>query len=109
LQKRKNNAQAGDDFEVATWVFRLEKRPVMWDNPHMVTLKADDRRRVQIPDAKPGQVFAYEHQADGAVVLTPVKAERKERFPEGSLKRYAGEPDEEFERFIAKTVIGIPK
>ena len=51
----------------------------------MVTLKADDRRRVQIPTAEPGQVFAFESQADGSVTLTPVKAERKEPFPRGSL------------------------
>ena len=38
----------------------------------MVTLKADDRRRVQIPDAKPGQVFAYELSGN-VVKLTPVK------------------------------------
>ncbi len=43
----------------------------MWDYPRMVTLKADDRRRVQIPDAKPGDVFAYE--LSGKVVkLTPL-------------------------------------
>lgn len=38
----------------------------------MVTLKADDRRRVQIPDAKPGQIFAYELSGN-VVKLTPVK------------------------------------
>jgi len=38
----------------------------------MVTLKADDRKRVQIPDAKPGQVFAYENRGNGSFVLTEV-------------------------------------
>lgn len=38
----------------------------------MVTLKADDKRRVALPDAKPGQVFAYELSGN-VVKLTPVK------------------------------------
>jgi hypothetical protein len=36
----------------------------------MVTVKADDRRRVQIPGITAGQVFAVE---DGKVILTPLK------------------------------------
>jgi hypothetical protein len=52
----------------------------------MVTLKADNRRRVQLPDAKPGQIFAYTPNGDGTVTLTLVKAEAAEPFPEGSLK-----------------------
>ena len=35
----------------------------------MVTVKADDRRRVQLPDAKPGQVFAYSSDGEGRIVL----------------------------------------
>jgi hypothetical protein len=38
----------------------------------MVTLKADDRRRIQIPDAEPGQVFAYEVSGN-VVKLTPLR------------------------------------
>jgi hypothetical protein len=52
------------------------------------TLTADSRKRVRIPDAKPGQVFSYEHQGDGSIVLVPVKAETKERFPKGSMLKY---------------------
>ncbi len=55
----------------------------------MTTLKADNRKRIRIPDAIPGQVFAYEREADGRITLTRVvKAERKERFPKGSLLKY---------------------
>ena len=54
----------------------------------MTTVTVDDRKRVRIPDAKPKQVFAYESNPDGTIVLIPVKAERKERFPRGSLKKY---------------------
>ena len=39
----------------------------------METVKTDDRRRVQLRDAKPGQVFAYESTAEGIISLTPVK------------------------------------
>jgi hypothetical protein len=38
----------------------------------MITVKADDRRRVQIPGIKSGQVFALEDH-DGTVTLTPLK------------------------------------
>lgn len=73
----------------------------------MVTLKADNRRRIQLPDAKPGQIFAYTPNGDGTVTLTLVKAEREEPFPEGSLKRFAAERDEEFEAFVQKTELGV--
>ena len=43
----------------------------------MTTVKADDRRRVQIPDAKPGQVFAYE-MSGNVVKLTPVQPVEKD-------------------------------
>ncbi len=54
----------------------------------MTTVTVDDRRRVRIPDAKPGQVFSLENGSDGSVTLTPVKADRKEAFPPGSLPKY---------------------
>jgi hypothetical protein len=60
----------------------------LWDNPHVKTLTADDRRRVQLPDAKPGQVFAYQNNGDGSLTLIEVKAEGQEPFPPGSLARY---------------------
>ena len=54
----------------------------------MNKVTADDRKRVRIPDAKPGQVFSCETNADGSVTLTPIKIEAKHRFPRGSLKKY---------------------
>jgi hypothetical protein len=50
----------------------------------MKTLTADDSKRIRIPDAKPRQVFAYAND-NGTIILTPVKAESKPRFPKGSL------------------------
>ena len=72
----------------------------------MVTVTTDDRKRVRIPDAKPKQVFAYESNADGSIVLTPVKAaERKERFPRGSLLKYCTPArDKEQEKIFSGTV-----
>ena len=55
-------------------------------NVHTVT--ADKYKRVRLPDAKPQQVFAYANTGDGSITLTPVKAERKEHFPRGSLLKY---------------------
>jgi hypothetical protein len=50
----------------------------------MVTVKADNRRRVQLPDAKSGQVFVYVANADGTLLLSPVKAvERKPGILDG--------------------------
>ena len=60
----------------------------MWENPTMTTVVADDKKRVRIPSAKPGQVFALDTASDGALTLTPIKTEHKEAFPPGSLKKY---------------------
>jgi hypothetical protein len=38
----------------------------------MKTLTVDDRQRVRLPEVKPGQVFAYEPNADGTIKLVPV-------------------------------------
>jgi hypothetical protein len=44
----------------------------VWDISPVKTVKADDRRRVQIPGIKAGQVFALEDEG-GKVILTPLK------------------------------------
>ena len=38
----------------------------------MKTLTVDDRQRVRLPEAKAGQVFAYESNSDGTIRLVPV-------------------------------------
>ncbi len=54
----------------------------------MVSVKADDRRRVQLPDAKPGQVFAYSSDGEGRIVLLKLdpKAGQPEASPLDGLK-----------------------
>ncbi|SPE50340.1 hypothetical protein SBV1_1110010 [Verrucomicrobia bacterium] len=38
----------------------------------MKTLTVDERQRIRLPVAKPGQVFAYEQTLDGTIKLVPV-------------------------------------
>ncbi len=42
----------------------------------MTTTKADHRKRVMVPQVKPGQVYAVQENANGSLTLTVV--ERKE-------------------------------
>jgi hypothetical protein len=60
----------------------------VWEFTTVKTLTVDDQKRIRIPAAKPRQVFAYEDHGDGRLTLTLVKAEAKEPFPPGSLKKY---------------------
>ncbi|HZV32982.1 MAG TPA: hypothetical protein VFB72_00265, partial [Verrucomicrobiae bacterium] len=46
-------------------------------NPNMITVKADDKRRVVLPDIKPGQIFAFTPNPDGTITLSPVKAVKR--------------------------------
>jgi hypothetical protein len=63
-------------------------------------------------DAKPHQVFAYANNGDGSITLTEVKAERKARFPRGSLLKYftgeAGRERNERETAIASGCLQGP-
>ncbi len=76
----------------------------------MHTLTIDDKRRIRLPAGKPGDVLAYQENGDGSVTLTPVKADTKEPFPEGSLA-YLCTPERDAEMAeIAKAfIIGVPK
>ena len=38
----------------------------------MITTKVDNRKRVVVPQAKPGQVYAVQENADGSFTLTVV-------------------------------------
>ena len=39
----------------------------------MITTKADHRKRVVVPHAKPGQVYSVQENPDGSFILTVVK------------------------------------
>jgi hypothetical protein len=67
---------------------KLECNREVWEFSPVKTLKADPKKRIRIPDIKPGQVLAYENEGNGRFTLTVVKAEVKEPFPKGSLLKY---------------------
>jgi hypothetical protein len=55
------------------WAKTFSKIRQSRDNARVETVKADGQRRVRLPDARPGQVFAYQFTAQGVISLTPVK------------------------------------
>jgi hypothetical protein len=69
----------------------------------------DAHKRIRIPDAKPRQVFAYENEGNGRLVLTVVRAETQEPFPPGSLKKYiTPERDAEMLELLKGCSLEIP-
>ena len=75
----------------------------------MKTLTVDAHKRIRIPDAKPRQIFAYENEGNGRLVLTVVRAEAKEPFPPGSLKKYiTPERDAEMLELLKGCSLEIP-
>ena len=44
-----------------------------WDNPTMAVSRADSKRRVVIPGAKPGDVFDIQRQGDDQHVLVRLR------------------------------------
>jgi hypothetical protein len=74
------------------------------------TLKVDAAKRVRIPDAKPQQVFAYENNGQGTIILTLVQRGRTERFPPGSLKKYVTpESDQEMLSLLKGCSLALPE
>lgn len=60
-----------------------------WDNP-LVTVKADDKKRVVLPSAKPGDVFSVDYSG-GKITLTKlVPAEPKLVKPRKVNGRWMG-------------------
>jgi hypothetical protein len=71
------------------------------------TLTVDDHKRIRIPDAKPRQIFAYENEGNGRLVLTVVRAEAQEAFPRGSLLKYlTSKRNKEVEELAKSTIAG---
>ena len=72
---------------------KLEVNLWVWEFSTVKTLTVDDHQRIQIPDAKPRQVFIYENHGDGHATLTLLTA--AEPFPKGSLRQYLTEESNE--------------
>lgn len=75
----------------------------------MTTLIVDTQNRVRIPDAQPGQVFAYENRGNGTITLTQVKSEREQRFSRGKLFKYLTPQRDREQLAILKGCIQGPK
>jgi hypothetical protein len=43
----------------------------------MIVAKADNRKRLVVPPARPGQVYDVQENADGSITLSPLKVERR--------------------------------
>jgi hypothetical protein len=52
-------------------------------------VKLDSKKRLTLPQGKPGSHLAITVNGDGTFTLTPVKADAQEPFPRGSLKAAA--------------------
>lgn len=75
-------AQRGGTEEKIDFVGKLR------EIPGMSIVTADDYKRVRLPDAKPGQSFAYENSPEG-IKLTPIK-KAEPRVIKGKLVRKGG-------------------
>jgi hypothetical protein len=58
----------------------------------MTTLTVDQGQRVRLPQAKPGQVFAYEPDPDGSIKLVPVETKPAPRRLFARLVKRDGVP-----------------
>ena len=80
----------------------------LWEIPPVKTVKADEKKRVRIPAASPGQVFAYDDTGNGTITLTPLKRQAEEPFPPGSLAKYFTKEKDAEETAIASGCIQGP-
>jgi hypothetical protein len=49
-------------------------RGFWWDNPTVTTSRADAKRRVVLPAAKPGDVFDIQNQGEGRLLLVRLES-----------------------------------
>jgi hypothetical protein len=75
----------------------------------MKTLTVDDQKRIRIPGTKPRQVFSYAMDPGGTIAPVPVKAERKEMFPRGSLLKYFTSKKDKEEALLLSGCVRAPK
>jgi hypothetical protein len=53
-----------------------------------MTIKADSRKRVVVPDAHPGDVFVYEDQGNGHFHLTRLKVpDKPKKMPRSQVEK----------------------
>ena len=72
----------------------------------MTTATVDERKRITLPSAEPGQVLAVQENPDGSILLCPVEADRTPTFPRGSLQGYVDDFNREWAG--VKPVVPVP-
>jgi len=50
-----------------------------------MTVTADDRKRVMLPDARPGELFDYSRDAEGRIILRRMKPDPETKLPRKQL------------------------
>jgi len=59
----------------------IDKKKLMWDSPTMSTSTVDTKKRIVLPNGRPGDVFDIQRQAEGRFLLIRLeKPERAERL-----------------------------
>lgn len=51
------------------WESPVDSTRPVWDNPTMSTAKVDTKKRIVLPNGRPGDVFEVQQQADGRFLL----------------------------------------
>lgn len=51
----------------------------MWDNPTMSSARVDAKKRILLPNGRPGDVFDIQQQADGRFLLVRLEKPRPPR------------------------------
>jgi hypothetical protein len=62
----------GPSSPKARAIWSIEKKPFLRQAFFMVTTKVDDQKRIVVPQAKPGQVYAVQENLDGSFTLKVV-------------------------------------
>jgi hypothetical protein len=78
---------------------------MQWDIFRVITTTADDRKRVLIPQAKPGQVYTVMANPDGSFTLSPVEATESEPAKFNLVKNADGYTVIETDRHVSMDTI----
>ncbi len=69
----------------------VDRQFTEWDNPTMGTAKVDSKKRIVLPNGRPGDIFDIQEQEDGRFLLIRLeKPERAERMTRSSCLEAMG-------------------
>jgi len=72
VEGRKVAVETGAELSEA-----LDRRPPGWDDPTMGTAKVDSKKRIVLPNGRPGDIFDVQQQEEGRFLL--IRLEKPER------------------------------